>query len=175
MRAWLRRLRSRKTWQLGKTSTRKWDKSDEEELAQAAVSALDKEFRLAAYCERYSSYRHLDTLRWQVPGLAFAVGGALLGFAPRPQSGVPRWPVLVLYGLFALLCARLMYRVGVNLRANNVVLRRYGLSFGDDSVPPPPQWQGASVYVELFLCLVGLGSIAVAVCDLAGWWPVHSP
>ena len=162
-----------RTWEVGKTSTWEWKDSMEEKGAQVAVRGLDKDFRLAAYCEKYSNYRHLDTLRWQVPGLAFAVGGALLSFAPQPSSRIPRWPVLLLYGVFALLCARLMYRVGVNLRANNVVLRRYGLSFGDDSIPPPPRGQGASLYVELFLGIVGGLSVLVAAFDVISWWLAH--
>ena len=164
-----------KTWEVGKTSTLEWKDSEEEKAAQAVVRGLENDFRLAAYSEKYSHYRHLDTLRWQVPGLAFAVGGALLSFAPRPQSGLPSPPVLALYGLFALLCARLMHRVGVNIRANNVVLRRYGLSFGDDSISPPPRWRGASVYIELFLGFVGAVSLAVAACDQFGLWPLYSP
>lgn len=149
----------KKTWQVGTTSSHKWESPSEDADSQARVRKLDKDFRLAAYREKYATYRHLDALRWQVPGLAFAVGGALLGFAPRAPNGIPVSPVLALYGVFALLCARLMYRVGVNLRANNVVLRRYSLSFADDSIPPPPRGQGASVYVEVFL--------AFCRCDLA--------
>lgn len=145
-----------------------WSDSDEEWAAQEAVRTLDKDFRLAAYHEKHLNFRHFDILRWQVPGIAFAVGGALLSFGPRARSGLPTPAVLAVYGVFALLCAYLMYRVGWNLRRNNVVLRRYALSFGDHSVPPKPRWEGASVYVEIFLGLTGFASLWLSVAGHFG-------
>jgi hypothetical protein len=156
-------------------SNANWHDSDEERAAQDAIRTLDKEFRLAAYREKHSNFRHFDILRWQVPGIAFAVGGALLSFAPRAQNGLPIPAVLAVYGVFAVLCWYLMFRVGWNLRRNNVWLRRYSLTFGDDSIPPKPRFKGAAVYVELFLLFVGGASLLLAVSGQFGWWAVHLP
>ena len=144
-------------------SYEQWNDTDEERAKQDAVRKLDEEFRRWAYREKYANFRHFDILRWQVPGLAFVVGGALLGFGHQAKTGLPNPAVLVVYGVFAVLCWHLMYRVGWNLRENNRVLWRYSLSFGDDSIPPKPRLRGAALYVEIFLLLVGLGSLALGL------------
>jgi hypothetical protein len=65
------------------------ERAKQEAAEQEAVNALDREFRLEAYRQKYLNFRHFDILRWQVPGLAFLVGGALLSFGQKGQSGLP--------------------------------------------------------------------------------------
>jgi len=145
------------------------EKLAQEAAAQATVGHLDGEFRLEAYRQSYLNFRHFDNLRWQVPAIAFVVGGALLNFGRQAQGGLPTPPVLAVYGVFALLCGYLMHRIGWNLRRNNEVLRRYALSFGDDPIPPKPRWKSASLYVEVFLGLVGAASLLPFVAGRFGW------
>jgi hypothetical protein len=149
-----------------------WSDSVEERESQDRIRTMDKDFRLDAYRETYTNFRHFDTLRWRVPGIASLVGGALLSFGRRPNE-LPIPGALFAYGSFALLCAFVMHRIGLALQRNNEVLRRYALSFGDYSIPPRfPWWRSAARWIEIFLAIIGVLSLALA-CDLFGWLAVH--
>lgn len=143
-----------------------WDDDAAEIAEQDRVRALGLEERTAVYVQKYENFRHFDSLRWQMPGLVFAVGGAIFGFAPRMGSGLPHYLASGMYGLFALAGVFLMHRIRLGLRRNNTSLRRFAISLGDYSVRPPREWIGASIVIHLLLALVGLGSLALSVY---GW------
>src|ERR1051325_7810838 len=83
------------------------DKADEIE-EQERILHLPAEERVVVYEQKYHMMRHFDTLRWQIPGLVFAVGGALFGFAPKMSNGLPHYIVLGAYGVFALVGSYVM-------------------------------------------------------------------
>jgi hypothetical protein len=143
-----------------------WNDDAAEIAEQDRVRALGLEERTAVYAQKSESFRHFDSLRWQMPGLVFAVGGAIFGFAPRMGNGLPHYLASGMYGLFALAGVFLMYRIRLGLRRNNAILRRFAISLGDYSVRPPTEWASASTVIHGLLAVVGLGSLALSVY---GW------
>lgn len=122
------------------------------------LSEKENDRLLAIYKEKYANYRHFDTLRWQIPGLVFVVGGVVIGFAPRKELIYPEPWVLLLYGPFVLLCAWLMARFGYHMKRNTKVLKGVAMRLGDHSIPVSPGWLGAVFWIEMFLW--GLGILA---------------
>jgi hypothetical protein len=132
---------------------------------QDRVMSLDPTARSTVYQEKYALFRHFDVLQWQVPGLVFAVGGALFGFSPRMANGLPHFLATGVYGLFALAGSYLMHRIRLNLRDNNRVLRRYAMSFGDFAIQPPPRMRSASTLMHRLLFLLGIGSLVLSIAS----------
>lgn len=114
---------------------------------------------LAIYKEKYANFRHFDTLRWQIPGLVFVVGGAILIGAPRGDGVFPGPWFLFLYGLFVILCARLMGRIGYHMKRNTKVLGSIARRIGDRSIPVPPGRTGAAYSMEKFIWVLGIGAL----------------
>lgn len=111
---------------------------------------------LAIYKEKYANFRHFDTLRWQIPGLVFVVGGVMISFAPRKDQILPEPWVLLLYGPFVLLCAWLMTRISYHMKRNTRVLKGVAMPLGDHSIPISPGMGGAAFWVEKFLFVLGI-------------------
>lgn len=143
-----------------------WRDNAAEVGEQERVRLLDLEVRLAVYAQKYETFRHLDSLRWQVPGLVFAVGGVVLGFAPKLSNSLPHPAATMTYGLFALAGAYLMHRIRFASRSNSAILRRFAISLGDYGIRPPPGLASASSVIHLLLAAVGLGSLLLGVY---GW------
>ena len=130
---------------------------------QERISLISETLRVAVYEQKYTMLRHFDLLRWQIPGLVFAVGGVLIGFSPKMANGLPHYLPLIFYGLFALLGWYVMYRIRYNLRLNSQILRRFEISLGDYGVLPPPGLKSASTWMHLLLMLAGVASILLAI------------
>lgn len=147
---------------------KKWrddkDETETEELER--ISKLNESARVAVYEQKYTMMRHFDSLRWQIPGLVFAVGGFLIGFAPRTANGLPHYLALFLYSVFALVGSYVMYRIRYNLRKNTEILRRFAISLGDYGILPPPGMKSASTWMHVLLVAVGIVSL---VLGINGW------
>lgn len=135
---------------------------------QDRVMAISESIRSIVYQQKYAQFRHYDTLRWQIPGLVFAVGGALFTLG-KTASGLPHFLAIALYGLFAIAGAFVMGRIRHHLRANDRILRRFAMSFGDFGVLPPPGKRSASTRMQFLLNVVGYGSLALALARIVGW------
>ena len=120
--------------------------------------AEERDVALAIYKQKYDTWRHLDSLRWQVPGVVFASSAVILGFARQPDGLPSRW-VMVLYGIFVLMSAWLMLRIGHNLAQNNKALRSAAFTIGDHSIPKPPRRLSASNWGIIFLLMLGAISL----------------
>lgn len=147
---------------------REWgdgDKNGEIE-EQERVAKLTESVRVAVYEQKYTMVRHFDSLRWQIPGLVFAVGGFLIGFAPRTANGLPHYVALFLYSVFALVGSYVMYRIRFNLRKNNEILRRFAISLGDYGILPHPGRKSASTWMHVLLVAVGVASLVLGIYGL---------
>lgn len=145
---------------------KEWGDNEEETEEQERVSQLPESARMAVYEQKYTMFRHFDSLRWQIPGLVFAVGGFLIGFAPRTTNGLPHYLALFLYSGFALVGSYVMYRIRYNLRKNNRILRRFAISLGDYGILPHPGMESASTWMHVLIVAVGVASLALGI---NGW------
>lgn len=132
--------------------------------SRSDIVDVDKEISLTIYHEKYSNFRHFDTMRWQIPSLVFLVAGAVMGFAPKLSNGYPAPWVLIVYGIFVLLCAWLMARISFNMRLNTEALQLIAYRIGDYTIPNSPGKRGAVFWIEKFFWLLGLGSIVTGLC-----------
>ena len=145
-----------------------WGDNEAEKAEQRRVAMLDKDARLEIYSQKAQTFRHFDSLRWQVPGLVFAVGGALFGFGGEKDSGLPHFLALAMYGVFALAGSFAMRRIRFNLRMNNLELRRFAMSLGDYGILPPPRMKSASTVMHALLAIVGFGALILSAWIAAG-------
>lgn len=117
------------------------------------------------YRQKYENFRHFDKLRWQMPGIALAIGAGVVAVAVRQGTPPPYVPViLVLMGLGTSVCAYAMHRIRFRLEENREALRKVGLQIGDTHVHGP-EARSATRALELFLWCVaicaGLAAIAI--------------
>lgn len=124
---------------------------------------IDKEVSITIYREKYSNFRHFDAMRWQIPSLVFLVAGAVMGFAPKLTNGYPAPWVLIVYGVFVVLCAWLMSRISFNMRLNTEALHLIASKIGDHSIPKSPGKRGAVFWIEKFFWLLGFSSIVAGI------------
>lgn len=124
---------------------------------------MDKEISITIYREKYANFRHFDTMRWQIPSLVFIVAGAIIGFAPKSPIGYPASWVLILYGIFVILCAWLMSRISYNMKLNTEALHWIAIKLGDYSIPKSPGKRGAAFWIEKFFWLLGFLAIGTGV------------
>lgn len=119
------------------------------------------------YKQKYENFRHFDRLRWQAPGIAFAIAAGVVAFSAR--EGTSPWVrsvLLIVLGILICLCAFTMRRIGVQLEVNTQVLDAAAKLIGDETIPKP-QRHGATWFFQLFLSIVGSGCLVAGIVVFA--------
>lgn len=68
------------------------------------------EANLEIYRQKYGMFRHLDTLRWQIPTFTLGTGSLLLAFASEPNQPPAKWSFFV-FSLLALFSSFAVFRI----------------------------------------------------------------
>jgi hypothetical protein len=122
------------------------------------------------YKQKYENFRHFDRLRWQMPGIAFAISAGVIALSVRP--GVPLTLVTLLLLLMACgvgVCAFAMSRIRARLEENRTALIEVAVRVGDYRVARPGT-ASATFVLERFLWVVVTLSALVACGVIATMW-----
>ena len=114
------------------------------------------------YKQKYENFRHFDKLRWQMPGIALAIGAGVVALASR--SGVPLDLVsllLLLLSMGTAVCAYTVHRIRYRLEENRAALIEVAHRLGDDHVHGPES-RSATRWLERFMWCVVLCALVVA-------------
>ena len=141
--------------------------------ADKAPHPADRERLLQVYQQRFLHYRHLDTLRWQVPVLVVALGGVVLGFAERQRGWSVDQPNLALswmlffFGIFAGLCSYYLSRISRHHEANTAALQNAARRLRDWSIPTSTTarspYLSAATWFTLFTSAISGGFVGVSL------------
>ncbi len=116
---------------------------------------------LEIYRQKYTVFRHLDSLRWQIPTFTLGAGSLLLAFASEPNKAPARWSFLV-FSLLALFSSFAVYRVRRGIHKNHTALDAAARVVGDNSIPAPGRF-GATWWLAVLLLLTAVASTAIGV------------
>ena len=115
------------------------------------------------YRQKYENFRHFDRLRWQMPGIALAIGAGVVAVSARPSVPLPLIVlVLVLMGSGTCVCAYSMRRIRVRIEENREALIDVGMLIGDNRIATPGKKSGTRS-LERFLWLVAVCAFGVAI------------
>ncbi len=103
------------------------------------------------YSQRYDTFRHFDSLRWQMPTLALTGAGILLGLSTSDSNSLPPWWAFLVSSLLLLLSAYTVHRIRAGIHRNNIVLKKFADIIGDPDIPTPKSG-GASWWFVFLLC-----------------------
>lgn len=142
------------------------------------ISKDEKEIIL--YQERKKHFRHLDKLRWQVPGIVIFSSAAVAAFASQGKSEAPLPVVLMILGLFAFASFWFQVRLTGHLERLSKQFRAsekgglFQLRQDDSTSPPPPFYKSAAFWFMLLNWVVGFTAFCAGVvlfCDaFVAWW-----
>ena len=79
----------------------------------------------AVYAQRFETFRHFDSLRWQSTTITLTGGGILLGLSSPEGDLIPPWWALLVFSLLSGFSAFLVHRVRKGIHLNNEVLAIY--------------------------------------------------
>lgn len=160
--------------------------------ADKSPHPLERERLLQVYQQRFLHYRHLDTLRWQVPLLVVAMGGVVLGFAERQWGGNVDQPNLALpwmlcvYGIFAGLCSYYLSRISRHHEANTAALQNAARRLRDWAIPTSTTarspYLSAATWFMLFTSAISGGFVGASLwlfaryfAPLGDGWGIGAP
>ena len=122
---------------------------------------MGNEENIEIYQQRYNTFRHLDTLRWQMLQTALASSGVVLAFGKDSNLANNSWPWIVVGTILTVLGgARLRMDFGVS--DNGRALTTAAKAIGDNSIPPPGVWR-KSISVWISLTMIGVGLLVIAI------------
>lgn len=123
---------------------------------------------LEIYKERYATWRHLDTVRWQIVQILIALVSAAAAIASVKAIAIG-WLFWIPVGLAVLAIAVVQHRVSKGIRANNTVLAEFGHKIGDTAIPDTSDARRSAVHwVTIVIGLAGVGLVGYGVADLIG-------
>lgn len=136
----------------------------------ALLQGVAKDVALQIYQQKYLQYRHLDTLRWQIPGLVATIGAIILSLGSDKAKALLPY-LLCGYGAFALLCWYFLGRITYHHVVNQRALRRVGELLGDWTIPPSTsavrRWISAAFWFRAFVLLIGC--VSLVACLVITW------
>ena len=112
---------------------------------------MSKDNHETIYQERYATFRHLDGLRWQLPTLALTGGSIFLSLSTTSGDPVPPWWAILLFGVLCVITSYAVQRIRDGIIANSTVLSKVGKKIGDNDIPIPGRFGGATGALTLFL------------------------
>lgn len=116
------------------------------------------------YRQKYENFRHFDKLRWQMPGIALAIGAGVVAVSARPK--VPLLLItlmLILMGSGTCVCAYAMHRIRERLEENRKALIEVGELIGDNCIALPAKQSGTRSLQRFLLCVAACSFIGAAV------------
>lgn len=118
------------------------------------------------YKERYATWRHLDTMRWQIVQILIALVSAAAAIASINGIEIG-WLFWIAIGLALLAIAVVQHRVSSGIRANNAVLAEFGRKIGDMKIPDTSDARSSAVHwMTIVIGLAGLGLVVFGVVDI---------
>jgi hypothetical protein len=122
------------------------------------------------YQQKYEIFRHFDKLRWQTPGIAFAIATGVVAISIRKETPqVVMEYLLAIMGFGAIMCAYTMRRIGIQIEFNRTVLDMVARRIGDRGIPSGPPRRGATGVFQISLWVAGVVSILLSI-GLPWWW-----
>jgi hypothetical protein len=128
---------------------------------QGTPAQNNKEAELEIYRQKYGVFRHLDSLRWQIPTFTLGAGALLLAFAAEPGKPPAQWSFFA-FAALALFSSFAVFRVRKGIRKNHVALHIAAEKIGDYSIPEPARF-GATWWLSAIMLLAAVGSITIAI------------
>jgi hypothetical protein len=124
---------------------------------------METKRKTEAYSERYATWRHLDSIRYQIIQLAIAFIGAVTLIADFENGLLPAW-VSLLVGVVYFALWGILAKINSAIRENGEALREFGKTVGDDRLPDVSK-KDRSVfhYIEIGFCVLGLTFILAAL------------
>jgi len=113
------------------------------------------------YIQRYETFRHFDTLRWQIPTIALTGGSVLLGLTSK--NNLPPWWAFLVFSLLLALSSYAVYRIRDGIRINNEILRIFADRLGDEDVTQPSESLGASWWNVVLLAILSIASLGTSI------------
>lgn len=118
-----------------------------------------QEAELEIYRQKCAVFRHLDTLRWQIPIIMLGAGTLLLAFASERNRPPATWSFFV-FSLLALFSSFAVFRVRKGIHKNHVALDAAARKVGDESIPEPGRF-GATWWLSVLLLLAAAGAALI--------------
>jgi hypothetical protein len=115
------------------------------------------------YIQRYETFRHFDSLRWQIPTISLTGGSVLLGLTTSSANSLPPWWAFLLLSFLLALSSYAVYRIRIGIHTNNEVLSLFADKLGDKEVPKPTESWGASWWYVLLLAALSFMSLITSV------------
>ena len=127
------------------------------------------------YRQKYENFRHFDRLRWQMPGIALAIGAGVVAVSARPSVPLPLiMLVLLLMGSGTCVCAYSMRRIRARLEENRKALIEVAHLIGDDRIATPGTKSGTRSLERFLWCVAGC-SFGVALILVLHWLGMETP
>ena len=118
------------------------------------------EENLEVYRQRYDTFRHLDTLRWQMLQTALATSGVVLAFGKDSIVAQAIWPWITV-GAILITLGIARFRIDRGLASNGLALKAAAEKIGDREIPHPAIWP-KSVSIWISLAMIGVGLLVIA-------------
>ena len=116
---------------------------------------------LEIYQQRYNTFRHLDSLRWQMLQTALATSGVVLAFGKDSNLANNSWPWIVV-GIILTILGGARLRMDFGVADNGRALTKASEAIGDKNIPAPGIWhKSISVWISLLMICVGLITIGI--------------
>ncbi len=120
----------------------------------------DRSAELEIYVQRYETFRHLDSMRYQVQNISILLGSLFLGYAANEGGDYP--PLIgIVAGLILISFGFTMRRITDGIIGNSKVLYEFGQKVGDSNLPiASNDWKTANFWTSTITIVVGV-SLAV--------------
>ena len=117
----------------------------------------EKSAELEVYIQRYETFRHLDSMRYQVQNITVLLGTLFAGYAVNEGGDYP--PILgVVAGVILISFGITMRRITNGIVSNSKVLREFGQKIGDNNLPiTSNDWRTANFWTSAITILIGIG------------------
>jgi hypothetical protein len=123
---------------------------------------MSDENTLEVYRQRYETFRHFDTLRWQMLQTAVASAGIVLALG-KDSIGAGMWWLWASVGGILLALGAAMLKVNSGIIANSLMLKSAGEKLGDDRIPDQKKRRSVANWIALFMCSIGSACLVGAI------------
>jgi len=122
------------------------------------------------YKQRYETFRHLDSMRYQVQNIAILLGTLFAGYAASLDGSFhPAFGLIV--GIIFMSFAFTMRRISSGVVANSKTLKEFGEKIGDTALPEASLgWRTATFWTTLATFLIGAGLVIYSAFRFLPCW-----